>query len=155
MSRPGGKKKPTVLKILEGTLRADRANPNEPKYKTVVLRAPTYLCKERKKLWRKWAKILTEPGILTIADASMFEQLIEVKFALRKNQALIDEVGGVRLVKAPSGYPMISPLHTIHRQLSMLHSSLCGEFGLSPSSRPNVSGTQNKKKPATRFNKVT
>jgi phage terminase small subunit len=62
--------KPTALKVLQGTTRADRANPAEPK-PAVGAAPPPWLPRygPARAAWRRLAPILTQMRVLTTADA--------------------------------------------------------------------------------------
>ena len=48
---PGRKRKPTALKVLEGTFRKDRANLKEPKPTGDLLKAPAHFNKKQQAVW--------------------------------------------------------------------------------------------------------
>jgi phage terminase small subunit len=62
--------KPTALKILDGTARADRVNPNEPK-PALGARPPSWLPRTGVawSTWRKHTRVLGKVRVLTEADA--------------------------------------------------------------------------------------
>lgn len=62
--------KPTALKMLEGTWRADRANLAEPR-PAIGAKPPPWLPREgpARAAWRRLARVLTETRVLTAADA--------------------------------------------------------------------------------------
>ena len=62
------KRKPTVLKVIEGTARADRAPRNEPKPKKRAPSCPTWLLREAKAEWKRVVKELEPLGVLTGVD---------------------------------------------------------------------------------------
>lgn len=68
----GANRKPTVMKILEGTYRADRAVPNEPKPEVVTIPPPMPdgLNEIGQKEWAKMTLELSKLGLLTTIDTS-------------------------------------------------------------------------------------
>lgn len=68
----GQNRKPTVMKIMEGTYRKDRAVPNEPKPEVVVIPPPMPegLNDFAQKEWEKMTLELTKIGMLTTIDSS-------------------------------------------------------------------------------------
>jgi P27 family predicted phage terminase small subunit len=68
----GANRKPTVMKIIEGTYRADRVAPNEPKPEVVNIPPPMPdgLNEYGQREWEKMTLELTKIGILTTIDSS-------------------------------------------------------------------------------------
>ena len=68
----GQNRKPTVMKVLEGTYRADRAMPNEPKPEVLVIPPPMPdgLNEWAQQEWEKMTLELTKIGMLTTIDSS-------------------------------------------------------------------------------------
>ena len=65
---PGRKKKPSHLKLIEGTDRKDRANPNEPKPARKIPPAPSWLDGVGKRAYQDLARTLDKIGVMTEAD---------------------------------------------------------------------------------------
>ena len=87
----GRPKKPTKLKLVQGTLRKSRTNENEPEPEPVaeVPRPPSYLSKYAKKLWKSLAEELVEKGILTIVDLPALEVCCEAYGQYRAAQEAV------------------------------------------------------------------
>lgn len=68
----GANRKPTVMKIMEGTYRADRAMPNEPKPEVINIPPPMPegLNEIAQKEWEKMTLELSKIGMLTTVDTS-------------------------------------------------------------------------------------
>lgn len=68
----GMNRKPTVMKILEGTYREDRAMPNEPKPEVIAIPPPMPegLNEYGQKEWEKMTLELSKLGMLTTIDTS-------------------------------------------------------------------------------------
>ena len=64
----GRKKLPTNLKILKGTQRADRVNPNEPMPDPNIPEAPDFLSKDALIEWGRITAQLFKLGLLTDID---------------------------------------------------------------------------------------
>jgi phage terminase small subunit len=114
-------RKPTALKMLHGTDRADRANPAEPQ-PAVGAEPPPWLPKRgvARAAWNRLAPILSHLRVLTVADA---EALALACDALAEYLAARDDPDGWR--HADSAWK---------RYLYALR-----DFGLTPASRPKVS----------------
>lgn len=136
MSSRGPKPKPTQLKVLGGTLRADRANRNEPKPKRSIPRCPSHLSDEAKREWHRVARDLANLGLLSRIDRAALANYcqawgrwVEAEEALRKY--------GV-MVKSPNGFPMQSPYLAVANKAMEQIRAMLTEFGMSPSSRTRV-----------------
>lgn len=70
MGRGGQNRKPTIMKAIQGTLRADRLMPNEPQPNIVTIPPPMPdgLNDYAQKEWEKMTLELTEIGMLTNVD---------------------------------------------------------------------------------------
>lgn len=71
----GVNRKPTVMKILEGTARKDRAVANEPQPKKLFIPppAPASLNSYGLKHWESMVPEMSKIGLLTVADVDQFE----------------------------------------------------------------------------------
>jgi P27 family predicted phage terminase small subunit len=124
------------LKVLQGTQRADRANPNEPKTRPAIPRCPEHLGLEAKREWRRLAPQLARMGLLCRIDRAAlalfcqaWERWVEAEEALKKY--------GV-MVKSPNNFPMQSPYLAVANKAMEQMRALLAEFGMSPSSRTRV-----------------
>jgi P27 family predicted phage terminase small subunit len=80
MTTAGRRPNPTALKVLAGTQRKDRVNPDEPKPQLIELgdKPPTWLSGDRaKRAWKDLAPLLRQNGLLTVIDAPAFGLLVE------------------------------------------------------------------------------
>lgn len=139
--RPGGGRKPapTALKVLRGTKRKDRANPAEPKPKRKIPRAPSFLTREEKSAWRRYAKLLDGLGVLTEADADALLLLVDKHtryVKLRTQLAGQDEVVTTRTGSFRN--PTAIALEKATAELR----AMLAEFGLTPSSRTKVQASR-------------
>src|SRR5215813_4818923 len=64
----GPPKKPSALKLLQGTFRADRTSPNEPKPEIAIPDVPAHLSAEAKAEWERLAPELARLGLLSRID---------------------------------------------------------------------------------------
>jgi len=138
MSNRGRPAKPTKLKVLQGTDRADRLNENEPKpmeYKKIP-KPPYYLDYYAKKEWERVAPILVDVGLLTKADLSMFQDYCEMHaHCIRLNKKIRDEGYDFETDK---GYMQRKPATTIIKDFMSEKQKLANMLGLSPSARTNI-----------------
>lgn len=101
----GRKPKPTRLKVIQGTYRSDRANPNEPKPRAAIPDCPEFLKGQARKQYQQTAKKLVRIGLMTQLDdmaLSMlcqgWQEYLEATEQVRKS--------GIR-VKSPNGFPVL------------------------------------------------
>ena len=139
MTRRGAKPKPTKLKALEGTLRSDRRNPNEPETRPAIPRCPEHLGPEAKREWRHLAPQLARLGLLCKIDRAAlalfcqaWERWVEAEESLKRY--------GV-MVKSSNGFPMQSPYLAVANKAMEQMRAMLAEFGMSPSSRTRVHAT--------------
>lgn len=86
----GAPAKPTALKLLEGTLRKDRTNPNEPKGGDPVGPPGKTLTAEEKKCYRELVKNCHEK-VLCSADKFAVEQAAILLHRCRTHKATVNE----------------------------------------------------------------
>jgi P27 family predicted phage terminase small subunit len=103
-------RKPTTLKLLEGTYRPDRANALEPQPARLIPKPPRHLSPRARKAWPMLSEILDQQmGILTAADAIALEavaenyaKLLEARATLRQHGSLTVESGSGMLRPHPA-----------------------------------------------------
>lgn len=143
MGLRGPAPKPTTLKILEGTYRADRAATAEPTPDVAVLVPPPWLVGDALEEWNRSAPVLEQLGVSASIDYAVF-----LGYCLSYARALQAEediaINGLTVVVW--GQAQKNPAVTIAQQEWAQVAKLAAQFGLTPSSRSRVSGTP--KKPA-------
>ncbi|MDA0780663.1 MAG: phage terminase small subunit P27 family [Rickettsiales bacterium] len=141
----GRKKKPTNLKVVQGTFRKDRSNPNEPKPEPVkkVPPPPAWLDEEGRKEWKRVAKELFNMGLLTPVDMTALEAYCTVYSRWKKAEEDIDKTGITFTYINREGVEMRrkNPSIAIADESMKLMRSFLSEFGMTPSSRSKVSST--------------
>ena len=125
MGLRGPQPKPTALKMLQGTARPDRMNPNEPKPPLSSSRPPTWLNAAQKKIWRDKAPALIRQGVLTEWDRD----------ALARYCVLMEHF--VKLSEHTENPDVLKELRNLNVQISKLEAA----FGLTPSSRSRITAT--------------
>lgn len=128
--RSGRPRKPTETKLIEGTFRKDRANPNEPHPKKAIPKPGYGLPEKAKREYENLSQILNDMGILTDADGIALERLAvavaESKWAEKElfKQTDSDEIRKWQLIlKDARGFV----------------ASMLSKFGLTPADRSRVS----------------
>lgn len=136
------KKKPTKLKIVEGTYRADRSNPREPMPQGDLESAPEYLTQEEREVW-DYAIKCAPGGLLKKLDFCVFEAWVRSYVFHRAAAQKVNEQGQV--VSAPSGYPITNPyMSNMNRQAAIMLKA-AAEMGFSPASRSKVVMSEDEK----------
>ena len=139
MARP---RKPTHLKLVTGTLRKTRANPDEPKLPHGLPPRPRDLSPSERAAWDRFGATLTKMRVCTPEDFAALELLActyaevqDLTAYLRKNgwtyQTVSTEVPGGFMVRP---HPEAALLRAARRFLLVM----LGRFGLTPSDRPGV-----------------
>ncbi|WP_256846924.1 phage terminase small subunit P27 family [Paenibacillus sp. Pae108] len=143
MGQRGPNKKPTELKLLQGTYRPDRAPENEPKpdKPSTVPDPPSYLDPVAKKEWRRLAPELIRLGLLTVADLVAFEtyclaygRLVAATKSLKKAKSMFHEYTN----KAGATNFVSRPEIAVIQKESLVIKAFCAEFGLSPAARTRM-----------------
>lgn len=140
---------PAKLKVLRGNpgRRPIKAHA-EPE--SVAPECPAVLAGEAKAEWDRIVPELLVAGLLARLDraalaayCSAYARWVEAELALRTHGVLI---------KAPSGYPMVSPYLTVANKAMEQMTRLLVEFGMSPSSRSRVTPGE-KGKPSSKLDR--
>ena len=135
----GRTKKPSNLKVLHGTDRADRRNDNEPKPEgfTDIPQPPHWLDYYAKKEWERNAPFLVRAGLLTYADVSMYATYCQTYARVIRAEKAIMEEG--MYFTTPNGHIQKRPEVTIARDEKQLLAKYASRLGLDPASRSGIS----------------
>ena len=114
-------RKPTALKVLEGTDRPDRANPDEPQYTELTAAEPPDTLRDGRavQIWHDLVGVLGSQRVITVADRLALTELCN-------QQSEVDQVRRAGGMPGPGD----------KTQLRLMFA----EFGLTPASRSKVSG---------------
>jgi len=133
MARP---RKPTNLKILQGTYRPDRANPNEPQPEICIPEAPEFLSDRALQEWQRIAPILEKLGLLSQVDkmalaayCAAVARLWQAEEQLKIEGLTVTNERGRRIKN-----PLVDVANAAAKQISLFAS----QFGMSPSTRSSV-----------------
>jgi len=135
----GRKPKPTKLKKLEG-VRTDRINENEPEPQLGKVTCPGFLSKEAKAEWKRIAPELVRLGLLTPIDRAAFAAYCQSYGRWVEVERLLLDKG--ILAKGNKGQIIASPLLWISSSAVKAMLKFGIEFGLTPSSRSRLVGTE-------------
>lgn len=128
------RRKPTALKVLQGTDRADRTK-NEPKPKPIATPCPKWLPADAKRLWRDLAPPLERLGLLTETDGTAFGDLCLCLARLRQAEEVVTERG--LLVEGERGM-VKNPACQLAREYRASAQKWAGRFGLTPADRGSL-----------------
>jgi P27 family predicted phage terminase small subunit len=134
--------KPTAVKVISGTARADRINSNEPDY--VLLRdipePPKYLSKVGRDVYYSTAEELLKLGILNRVSLSIFVMYcgqVAIHFEA------IEKLSQTALLISDKGdNPKINPYIKIANDSLMASVRIACEFGITPASSSKVSAVK-------------
>jgi P27 family predicted phage terminase small subunit len=129
---------PTVLKMIKGTLRTDRAPVNEPSPAVGIGNAPGYLNEHQVELWNQ-LRDASPPGLLTAVDRGIFEGYV-VLYAARvtairewnrgRNSIIVKSRDHARDVVNP----YLKEVRRLTEQMRLIE----GELGYTPSARSRI-----------------
>jgi P27 family predicted phage terminase small subunit len=136
MARPT---KPSILKIVRGTEKPSRVNPDEPKPDVVIPTAPHHLSKFARAEWDRMAPRLFDMGLITEHDRSAFAMYcsawgdhVKAEYMIRKHGAVITTTNGNMIQ---------SPWVGISNTAKQIALKTLTSFGMTPADRNKVSAT--------------
>jgi len=135
--RGGHNRKPTALKVLQGTARPDRMV-NEPKPQPIAPKPPSWLPREARRKWRELAPKLERLGLLTELDGEKFAAMcmhwavmVEAAKEIKRRGVLVPSARG-------DGALVKNPALQILRDNSKAFDRYAGQFGMDPQSRGRI-----------------
>ena len=144
MPRP---RKPRALKLLQGTLRPHRENPEEPQPPALPLDyPPTSLVKRKAVALRKWNELISDDcwgPVLTLADVDGLEEYCLLYDQMVKLQREIHNHG--HTLADEKGRSYRNPLCVVLRETREGLHRIRINFGGLPAARHRVSKVPNKK----------
>jgi len=133
-------KKPTALKILQGTNQKCRSNPDEPAVVSGGLIAPDYLTEIQVERFQNLAATVGE--IMLVAgrsDSDALAQLVICLDAIAIDNGILSDPDIGRFVKKDNGDTVAHPATRTIISNQQRAQALMNEFGLTPASRSKVS----------------
>ena len=135
MPSGGHNRKPDHLKLIEGTLRKDRSNPDAPVLEPEIPTPSDSLPKEAREEYFKLAELLNEMRVLTKADQGELENLALVRTQIKTLSKKIFK---------KSDMSEFRKIQIALNDAIRISSALSMKFGLSPSDRGRVSALPKK-----------
>lgn len=140
----GRKPKPTNLKLIAGTDRADRRNDAEPKPARALPAPPAFLSDEAKAEWTRTADQLYQLGILSKIDSAAlgaycqaYGRWEQAERALAR-MAERDAVTHGMMIKTTNGNAVQNPLLGTANKAMADMMRYAAEFGMTPSARARI-----------------
>ena len=143
---PGPPKKPTKLKLLEGTARADRRLKNEVDPPVGMPDAPAHLNERARKEWDRMSQYLFNLGLLSECDMAALAAYCVAYGRWSEAEQKLNESPSL-LVKTNSGNIIQSPLVGIANTAMKLMIQTATEFGMTPAARTRVAVQKQEKSP--------
>lgn len=133
--------KPTNLKVLHGTDRPDRVNANEPKPSTDGVKPPSWVKGKARTHWKKIAPMLSDMGILTVADETALGLLCDALAEYIAAQDVMRSEGRTYKTYTEAGAPMWRPRpeSAMAQDAWRRVNAMLGQFGMTPASRTKLS----------------
>lgn len=149
MPGPGRPRKPTRLKLLEGTYRPDRAPRNEPMPAPAVPEPPEDLDPEARAEWDRIVPHLAALGLLSHLDRAALAAYCQLYARWWEAERAIREHGLTQVTE--SGYVAQRPeVGIANTALTQMRRYLV-EFGLTPAARSRIDAPTAPEKPRNAF----
>jgi P27 family predicted phage terminase small subunit len=132
----GRKPLPTHLKLVKGTARPHRLNPNELKPPLIVPEPPEHLDERAKAKFKSMAAMLAKYGVMTELDAGAISRYCIVWCRWLDAEAEIKRRGPI--VKTTGENIIQNPFLAVANKCMMQMAQIESEFGLTPSSRSRI-----------------
>lgn len=144
-------RKPTALKLVQGTTRPDRMMKNEPQPDIAIPPAPHHLSAHAREEWNRMSPLLEDMGLIAEADRVAFSMYCQAWGDHVKAEYMIRKHGHVE--KTTNGNVIQSPWVGISNKAKLIAHKFLVEFGLTPASRSKVNSTpkETKKDSKERF----
>lgn len=138
---PGPKKQPTALKILHGNPGKRPLNPDEPQPQGSLPECPDFLQGQAREAWQEFGRELEACGIATRLDATALAMLCNAYAQYLDAAEKTARLGAVWIEKGEGKIPKFqySPYWSVMNRAFKQVKDMLGEFGMTPSSRSNVS----------------
>lgn len=143
MGKRGVKRKPTNLRLLEGTPTQRKPNGTEPKPANTKPGMPTWLGKEAKEIWGSLSQRLERCGLLTEVDGPVFGILCHVlsqyiKYARLERKDIDSSIESVQYKTASGQFVQRSSYAMMAKKYLTDFRLLAADFGLSPADRAEL-----------------
>jgi P27 family predicted phage terminase small subunit len=132
----GRARKPTALKVVAGTDRADRRNGNEPEPALLNdLEPPAHIPPRSAVVWRQVASLLRAMQVLTVADVIGLELMCD---AIADYRYARDRLCDDFVVTSAKGSEMVSQWLVAKQMAAKRAEALMSRFGMDPAARARL-----------------
>lgn len=138
-------KKPTNIKLVQGTFRKDRAPGNEPKPKIEIPPVPVHLSDEAKVEWGRISQDLAQLGLLTRIDRAAlaaycecWSDWVDASRLCASSLGPDGKVSDRKVIKTAGGNFIENPYFSIKKRSAELMHKFMVEFGMTPASRTKI-----------------
>lgn len=138
MPRGGHNRKATHLKVIQGTLRPDRAVGLESKPRPVVAKLPKGLDLHARRAWRQLAPVLNRLGLLTELDTMAFTVLCDATARLQHARRRLRQVERAAKGVGLETLTLIRKAEVSVEQSEHGFRQLAAEFGMTPGARSRL-----------------
>lgn len=132
----GRKPLPTQLKLVKGTARPHRLNPDEPKPVVATPPPPDHLDEATAAKFTEMAELLARHGVMTELDVGALARYVVIWRRWLEAEAEVKRRGPV--VKTVGGNIIQNPFLAVANKCLAQMGQIESEFGLTPSSRTRV-----------------
>lgn len=141
---PGPPKKPTSLKLVEGTYREDRVARDEPRPRVAIPKPPKHLAGIALEEWHRIVQELADNGLMTNLDRAALVLYCDMWAKYIKAEENVKKNGMTLMTQANN---MIeNPYFSIMKRCAELMHKFLVEFGMTPASRTRISAPLSKVK---------
>ena len=135
---------PTKMKLVKGTFRKDRANPDEPDYEIELPEPPVFLNALGRVEWDRMAEFFFSQGLLTKVDMAALASYCHLygRWAEAETRLNVEKL----LIETKSGNIIQNPLLGVANTALREMNKCLKEFGMTPASRSKVSTKKSKRK---------
>ena len=140
----GRKPKPSGLKVIAGTDRADRRNDQEPKFNPEIPTVPAFLSDYAKVEWGRVCDALYQAGILAKTDRAVLAAYCQAFGRWQQAEEALAQMGardGVTkglMIKTTNGNAVQNPLVGTANKAMADMARYAAEFGMTPSARSRI-----------------
>jgi P27 family predicted phage terminase small subunit len=140
MKRTGPPKKPTNLKLIQGTFRKDRVAGHEPQPEIEIPPVPAHLSDEAKVEWGRVSQELYQLGLLSRIDRAALAAYCECWSDWVEASRLCATKDGQdrKVIKTAAGNFVENPYYSIKKRSAELMHKFLTEFGMTPASRTRI-----------------
>lgn len=140
----GRQVKPTALKLLQGTARADRCSPYEPTAEVSIPDMPPILAGDAAIEWERVTKQLQSMGMVTQVDMALLAVYCQAWGDFCEAVRVINRDGYT--IKSKRGGGRRNPMLTVKQQACEILIQTAAHFGLSPAARAKMMAPQAKQR---------